>query len=153
MGAKVKYKSIDQIWNYRKTFFSSLTPSTELSEQSAQFNEFRTKWINRRCSEIESSVSLATLNDTQQQMIQILCNGPRFSAEQSNQLCQVLYKMQEIFTETQICLPKHFDVCVNLDQIWAFTYVKVPGGQIEQLDLKDVAPKKYKIILKKRALI
>lgn len=68
-------------------------------------------------------------------MVQLLCSGPRFSSTETKQLSTLLYRMQDMFTGTQLCVPKHFDVCINFDRIWEFTYVKRPNGNVEQLDM------------------
>lgn len=73
-------------------------------------------------------------------MFQLLCRGPRFNHLQSNALTNDLYAMQTIFTETQLCIPLHFDLCKNLDRIWEFTYVKRPNEHIEWLDMSDIWP-------------
>lgn len=71
-------------------------------------------------------------------MINILCNGPKFYENQSNRLSNVLYKMQNIFTGTQICIPKYFDVCLNLDQIWDFTYIRHPNNHMDKLLMDEL---------------
>lgn len=48
--------------------------------------------------------------------------------------------MQTIFTETQVCIPEGLDLCVNFDYIWNFTYVRLPSGKIERMNVKYVAP-------------
>lgn len=48
--------------------------------------------------------------------------------------------MQETFTETKVCIPKHFDVCINFDQIWNYTYLLLPNGNIKWLNMTYVTP-------------
>lgn len=69
-----------------------------------------------------------------------LCAGPKFTEYQASELSNYLYEMQTIFTETQVCLPKHLDLCLNLDWIWDFTFVQNERNNIETLDLSNVAP-------------
>lgn len=71
----------------------------------------------------------------------LLCAGPKFDEKQTDQLTSYLQQMQTIFTTTEICLPQQFDVCLNLDRIWDFTYVLHNSDQIEPLNLDNVKPK------------
>lgn len=41
----------------------------------------------------------------------------------------MLGKIFEINTETEICLPKNFDICFETEQIWRNTFVRTPQGQ------------------------
>lgn len=76
-----------------------------------------------------------------------LCSGPKFTEYQIGELNEYTNQMQTIYFNTKVCLPKRFDVCTNLDRIWTFTYVQRPNGDIELLDLRNVKPEKYEIIL------
>lgn len=73
-----------------------------------------------------------------------LCFGPKFTEHQTTELSTYLYQMQTVFTETQVCLPTHFDVCKNLDRIWEFTHVRCSTNEnsLESLDLSKVVPRK-----------
>lgn len=73
-----------------------------------------------------------------------LCFGPKFTEYQTTELSGYLYQMQTVFTDTQLCLPTHFDVCKNLDRIWEFTYVlyTTDDNILEPLDLSKVIPRK-----------
>lgn len=71
-------------------------------------------------------------------MVNVLCNGPKFNENQSNRLSSLLYQMQNIFTGTQICIPKFFDVCLNLDQIWDFTYIRHPNNHMNKLLMDEL---------------
>lgn len=74
----------------------------------------------------------------------LLCAGPKFDEKQSEQLTLYLQQMQHIFTTTQICLPKYFDICLNLDRIWDFTYVSRNGDdRYHRLNLDAVRPKMF----------
>lgn len=70
----------------------------------------------------------------------ILCSGPKFTEGESRALTKILYEMQETFTETKVCLPKHFDVCLNIDWIFSYTYVKDKDGLIQPVDMSHVLP-------------
>lgn len=70
----------------------------------------------------------------------ILCSGPKFTESESIALTKILYEMQEAFTETKVCLPKHFDVCANIDWLFHFTYEEDKNGHVQQVDLSQVLP-------------
>lgn len=72
----------------------------------------------------------------------ILCSGPKFTERESIELTKTLYEMQEIFTETKVCLPKYFDICLNIDWIYDFTYEQDKNGHIEKVDMEQVLPKR-----------
>lgn len=76
-------------------------------------------------------------------MIELLCRGPTFSERESNELSEDLFQMQTIFTETQLCLPLHFDICLNIDWIWDFTYIRHPNGEFQLLDMSEIVVKKF----------
>lgn len=78
------------------------------------------------------------MNGTVDRMVQLLCRGPRFDAEQTKQLSQQLFAMQTTFTETRVCIPLHFDVCQNLDLIWEWTFVQRPDGSLMRLNMNAV---------------
>lgn len=71
----------------------------------------------------------------------LLCAGPKFDEAQAEQLTSYLQQMQTIFTITEVCIPKQFDVCLNLDRIWDFTYISRGADRIEPLCLNAVKPK------------
>lgn len=65
-----------------------------------------------------------------------LCGDPIFSETETEILSTLLFNMQDIFTETQICLPKHLDLCTHSHKMWEFTYVKHPDGTFHRIILK-----------------
>lgn len=69
-------------------------------------------------------------------MMDILCQSPKFSETETEVLSTLLFNMQQIFTETQVCLPKILDLCSNLHKIWEYTYVKYPDGTFHRIILK-----------------
>lgn len=86
--------------------------------------------------------AIENVNDTQHRMIDLLCRGPRFNERESFELSRDLFQMQTIFTETRLCLPVHFDICVNIDWISDFTYIRHPSGEYQLLDMTKVITKK-----------
>lgn len=71
----------------------------------------------------------------------LLCTGPSYSERDADQLTYNLRAMQTISVGTQICLPKHFDICRNWDRIWDFTYVLREDNSLDRLDLSAVTPR------------
>lgn len=69
-------------------------------------------------------------------MMDILCQSPKFSEGETAVLSTLIFAMQRIFTETQVCLPKMLDLCLNLHEIWAYTYVKYPDGRFHRIMLR-----------------
>lgn len=130
-----------------------MNPDQELAEDSKKFNAFKSKWINLKCDEsngmlleaygspLNSDVSNISLLESTAEK---LCFGPKFTEYQTSELSNYLCQMQTVFTETQVCLPTHFDVCKNLDRIWEFTYLRLATGDnsLEPLDLSKVIPRK-----------
>lgn len=96
-----------------------------------------------RCLEVDQLQHYAADADTlHKRMFNMLCRGPRFTVAQSDALSTDLFRMQSAFVETQLCVPKHLDLCMNLDHIWDFTYVRRPNtGQLERLNMTDVSIK------------
>lgn len=45
----------------------------------------------------------------------------------------VLGKMENIYVNTKICIPKSLDACENSEKLWNFTYLKLPDNGYEQL--------------------
>lgn len=129
----------------------SVNPTQELADDATKFNAFKSKWINLKCTESSALLTAAYVTSVQSNALNIsllestaekLCAGPKFTEYQSNELTKYLSQMQTIFTETQVCLPQHFDVCTNLDRIWSFTYVRTPENDYKMLDLTNVMPHK-----------
>lgn len=130
-----------------------MNPEQELAEDSKKFNAFKSKWINSKCAESNGMLSAAygSLIELDISNISLLestteklCFGPKFTEYQTTELSGYLYQMQTVFTDTQLCLPTHFDVCKNLDRIWEFTYVlyTTDDNILEPLDLSKVIPRK-----------
>lgn len=126
-----------------------MNPNDATAVEMQKFNANKSKWSELKCSEIEELITLAgqyPLTSTVSNLTilnvsaRLLCAGPKFDANQAEQLTSYLQQMQTIFTTTQVCLPKHFDVCLNLDRIWDFTYVSHGSNHIEQLCLNAVKP-------------
>lgn len=125
-----------------------MNPDQQLAEDSKKFNAFKSKWINLKCAETNGMLSEASGMVSNISLLETtaekLCFGPKFTEYQTSVLSNYLYQMQTVFTETQVCLPTHFDVCKNLDRIWEFTYLRSPTGDksLEPLDLSKVIPRK-----------
>lgn len=66
----------------------------------------------------------------------ILCADPIFSETETEILSTLLFNMEEIFTETQICLPKNLDLCTDSNKMWEFTFIKRPDGTFHRIVLK-----------------
>lgn len=141
-------------WNDELTvvaipFCNSVSPNEETAAELRKFNANKSKWSNAKCSEIQELLTLANqhpLTSTISNLTilnasaRLLCAGPKFNEEQATQLTSYFQQMQTIFSTTEVCLPKHFDVCLNLDRIWEFTYVLRGAGQLQQLNLDAVKP-------------
>lgn len=126
-----------------------MNPTEKVASEFRKFNANKSLWNNARCSEINNFFIIAQrhpLSSTNSNKTilnaaaRLLCNGPTFNEQQAEQLTDYLQRMQTTIIDTQICLPKQFDVCLNLDRIWEFTYVLRPGNNFEQLDLSAVQP-------------
>lgn len=122
--------------------------NSDVSRDADSFNGFKTKWINTKCSEAKNLYN--TIGNTDdlfpvfEVIIAKLCSGPKFTEYQILELNEYYNEMQNVFANTKICLPVHFDVCQNLDHIWLFTYVRRPSGDTESLNMRKVIPEKYK---------
>lgn len=123
-----------------------------MATELRMFNANKSKWSNSKCSEIRNLLSLANqypLTSTISNLTQLnlsarlLCSGPKLDENQTKQLTFYLQEMQTFFTTTEICLPKHFDICLNLDRIWDVTYVSRGSAKFERLDLDAVKPKMF----------
>lgn len=114
--------------------FSSVNSTPKLSHDSVEFNKVKCKWLNDRCS--EAAHLPRNVDETYNRMMDILCQSPKFSETETEVLSTLLFTMQQIFTETQVCLPKMLDLCSNLHQIWAYTYVKYPDGRFHRITLR-----------------
>lgn len=129
----------------------STNPTEEISARSIDFNTLKSKWITLRCSEVDNfkaDIDINLIDNSYRRMFFLLCRGPRFSDVESVYLSRSLYRMQTIYTGTQICIPTHLDLCRNLDHIWDFTYVRRPNGNIEWFDMNAVRMKEYVFIAK-----
>lgn len=129
-----------------------MNPTEAAANELRKFNANKSLWNNARCTEINNFFIIAQrhpLSSTNSNKTilnaaaRLLCNGPTFNEQQAEQLTDYLQRMQTTIVDTQICLPKQFDVCLNLDRIWEFTYVLYPGNSFEQLDLSAVQPTMY----------
>lgn len=128
-------------------------PDDDTAAELRKFNAEKLKWSELKCSEIQNLLTLASQypftstisNFTVLNLsARLLCAGPKFDETQSQRLTFHLQQMQSIFTTTQICLPKHFDICLNLDRIWDFTYVlRDADGRVQHLNLDAVRPKVF----------
>lgn len=121
-----------------------------MAAELRKFNANKSNWSNQKCGEIQNLLTLANqypLTSTIANLTllswsaRLLCAGPKFDENQAQQLTSYLQEMQSIFTTTEICLPKHFDICLNLDRIWDVTYVSRGTANLERLDLDAVKPK------------
>ncbi|XP_055310478.1 angiotensin-converting enzyme-like [Sitodiplosis mosellana] len=131
----------------RLAWDSSVNPNDATAAEMQKFNANKSKWSELKCTEIEELITLAgqyPLTSTISNLTilnasaRLLCAGPKFDAKQAEQLTSYLQQMQTIFITTEVCLPKHFDVCLNLDRIWDFTYVSRGANHLEPLCLDEV---------------
>ncbi len=121
-----------------KQIFSSTNATPKLSHDSIEFNKLKSNWLNERC--LEAARVPRNIDAIYKRMLDILCQSPKFSVEETEVISTLLFNMQQIFTETQVCLPKALDLCLNLHQIWEYTYVKYPDGSFHRIILnKDSA--------------
>lgn len=114
-----------------------------------KFNANKSLWSNEKCAEIQLLIILANqypLTSTISNLTalnasaRLLCAGPKFDETHAKQFTSYLQQMQTIFTTTEVCIPTQFDVCLNLDRIWDFTYVLHGAGHLEPLNLDAVKP-------------
>lgn len=130
-----------------------MNPDQVLAEDSKKFDAFKSKWINLKCAEVNGMLSAAYSSPFESDAFNIsllestaekLCFGPKFTEYQATELSNYLYQMQTTFTETQVCVPAHFDVCKNFDRIWEFTYVHCAADEnnLKPLNLSTVIPRK-----------
>ncbi|KAJ6636732.1 Angiotensin-converting enzyme [Pseudolycoriella hygida] len=116
----------------------SLNATPKLSHDSVEFNKVKCKWLNSRCS--EAAQLPENVDETFNRMMDLLCRSPKFSEMETEVISTLLFNMQQIFTETEICLPKSLDLCLNANQIWEYTYVKYPDDSFHRIILqKDSA--------------
>lgn len=127
-----------------------MNPDDETAAELRKFNVKKSKWSSVKCSEIQDLLTLANQYPLTSAIsnltilnagARLLCAGPKFNEDQAQQLTSYLQQMQTIFATTEVCIPKHLDVCLNLDRIWEFTYVLRGAGHLEQLNLDAVKPK------------
>lgn len=111
-----------------------MNATPKLSENSVEFNKLKCNWINSRCSEVTNLPK--NVAEDYDRMMEILCKSPKFSEFETETLSTLLFNMQEIFTETQVCLPRLLNLCTHSNQIWEFTYVKFPDGSFHRIILK-----------------
>lgn len=115
--------------------FFSVNSTPKLAHDSIQFNKIKSKWLNDRCTE---AVDIPrNVDNVLNRMMDILCQSPKFSESETEILSSLLFSMQQIFTETQVCLPTTLDLCVEMHKIWECTYVKHPDGSFHHIILKQ----------------
>lgn len=117
-----------------------VNPSDDLVDKGYVLNAIKLKWRNLRCSESEQVLE-KNVNNIQKRMIYLLCRGPKFTDYEAKELSKVLNHMSDVYSSTRVCLPKHFDVCKNMDRIWEFTFMKSSTGSMYPLILDGVKPK------------
>lgn len=127
----------------------SVNPDDQTAAELRKFNVNKSLWSNQKCIEIQQFVTLANqypLTSTISNLTvlnasaRLLCAGPKFDEKHAEQLTSYLQQMQTIFTTTEVCIPTQFDVCLNLDRIWDFTYVLRGVGHLQPLSLDAVKP-------------
>lgn len=127
-----------------------MSPDDETAAELRKFNAYKSKWSGLKCLEIQELMNLSkqypfTSFISNYTILnagaRLLCAGPKFDDKQTELLTAYLQQMQTISTTTQICLPKQFDVCLNLDRIWDFSYVLRGEDFWEPLRLDAVKPK------------
>lgn len=111
----------------------------ELIKQGIELGLLKTKWRNIRCTEV-LQIDQSVLSELDNRMVYLLCRGARFNENETINLSKVLNKLSDIYAGTQVCLPKHFDVCLNIDRIWEFTFVRDIQDEMYFLNLSTVMP-------------
>ncbi|XP_055378319.1 angiotensin-converting enzyme-like protein Ace3 [Condylostylus longicornis] len=104
----------------------------DLQNEATELGKIRLHWKNQRCDESEDI--LDDLTDNQRRMVWMLCRGPKYNNDEVIELSIILDKIQAIYTETEICLPKTFDLCLNYHRIWDYTYVTDENGDVSKLN-------------------
>lgn len=94
----------------------------------------KAKWLSNQCLEVTTLPR--NVDAIYNRMMDILCDGPIFSETETEILSTLIFKMQDTFTETEICLPKNLDLCANSNKMWEFTYIKHPDGTFHRIILK-----------------
>lgn len=135
---------------YPNILDNSVRPDVETAVALQKFNANKSNWSQGKCTEIDELVTLSnnyplpsTISNLTElnAVARLLCAGPKFNEHQAKQLTSYLQQMQTISTTTEICIPKQFDVCLNFDRIWDFTYVR-DLAHSQPLCLDAVKPKK-----------
>lgn len=111
-----------------------MNATPKLSADSIEFNKVKSNWINSLCAEVTNLPK--DVSEVYNRMMEIMCKCPKFSETETEVLSTLLFSMEEIFTETQVCLPKSIDLCSNTKQMWEYTYVKYPDGKLHRIILK-----------------
>lgn len=138
---------------------NSVNPDDKTAAELRKFNAHKSQWSRLKCSEIQEILALfnqqypltfAISNLTQLNgSARLLCAGPKFDAQQAQQFTFYLQQMQTIFTNTEICLPKQFDICLNLDRIWDVTYFLNGAHHLEPLCLDAVRPNRKLLVARR----
>ncbi|XP_055846747.1 angiotensin-converting enzyme-like [Episyrphus balteatus] len=117
-----------------------IDPNSHVYDEASQLGKHRSKWQHQRCTEAEE-MTVDNMTDVQKRMVWLLCRGPRYTEYQGGELSAILNEIQNIYSETEICLPKAFDVCINVNRIWDYTYARTPDSEIVKLNMRLIEPK------------
>lgn len=113
----------------------TVNPSPEMETNGNRLASVKTKWHSLRC---EEGNHLTNLNETEARMIYLLCRGPKFDESEARKLSESISIMQNIYTQSRVCLPKDFTLCNgNFRSIWHSTFVETEDGQIYSIDFID----------------
>ncbi|XP_055918093.1 angiotensin-converting enzyme-like [Eupeodes corollae] len=115
-------------------------PNSMVYDEASQLGKHRSKWQIQRCTEAVE-INVDNITDIQKRMIWILCRGPRYTEYQGGELSMILNAIQNIYSETEICIPKGFDVCINFNRLWDYTYTRTPENELVKLNMRPVEPK------------
>uniref|UniRef100_A0A336KF21 Angiotensin-converting enzyme n=1 Tax=Culicoides sonorensis TaxID=179676 RepID=A0A336KF21_CULSO len=123
----------------------SVHPSEELTHNGIDLTIIKSQWRNLRCNEGEiiKSQFQAQLTRDDARMIFLLCRGPKFTNFQASELNKILGKIFEINTETEVCLPKNFDICDKTNQLWDNTFVRSAKGEFFHMESRINTQKEH----------
>ncbi|KAL5290214.1 hypothetical protein ACFFRR_009883 [Megaselia abdita] len=132
-----QYLQMNQ-YSSQYTWDLTVNPSSDILRKANLFGTYRANWKNEKCSQAANYIW--KMNILQKRMIWILCRGPRYTSNEAGKLSKLLIEMQDIYSGTKICLPISFDICININRIWNYTYVKTYYGDIEYLNMSPLQP-------------
>ncbi|XP_063697981.1 angiotensin-converting enzyme-like [Culicoides brevitarsis] len=121
----------------------SINPSDHLNSDGVELTTIKSQWRNLRCDEANfiSTKFHSELTRDQFRMIYLLCRGPKFTNYQASELNQIMGKIFEINTETEVCVKKDLDFCRKIHLLPKNTYMKTEKGEFYRIGDAEVPEK------------